>query len=191
MRRIWASVLAAASTIRLSADNGPGAVRLPACTAAGSLRAAIDEDLLGVVGAAETVGIIVVIRDAETAVMAVARIAPLVDAVRTARVEAVMIGLVGVAAVFAIETAGQGGADCAPDHHARNRRTGAPAIATEGVAQHSADHRAADHTGRIDGLAAFPVEGIIAVGIGTRITMAPEVFPVHGRDRRRSGTIPV
>ena len=103
----------------------PGPVRLLAGAAAGGLRTAVDEDLLRVVGAAEAVRIVVVVGNAEIAVIVAARIAPLIGRVRPAGVEAVIVGLVGVAAVLAVQVARQRRTDGAADDDAGNRRRAA------------------------------------------------------------------
>src|SRR5260221_14551426 len=101
----------------------------------GRLRTAVDENLLGVIGTAETIGIIVVIGDAEVAGMAISRIAPLIGAVGTTRVEAVIIGLVGIAAIFPLKIAGKCATHRAPDHDACDRCPRPPPPAPDRVAQ--------------------------------------------------------
>src|SRR5512133_1890204 len=73
-----------------STDNRPGAVGLLAGAAGCGLRAAVDENLLRVIGAAETIRVIIVIRNPEGTILPVALIAPLIAGVGTAGIEAVI-----------------------------------------------------------------------------------------------------
>src|SRR6185295_5539905 len=138
-----------ASDSRQLPDNRPGVVGLLAGNARGRLRTSLDEDLLAVIGATESVGIVVVADDAEIAVVAVPRIAPFIGGVGTARIEAVVVRLVGVALIFAIEISGHRRAKRAADDHAGNGRAAAIAVLTDGVPNQATDQCARDDAGGI------------------------------------------
>src|SRR5436190_21882013 len=121
------------------ADNHPGAVGLTASFAAGLLCAALDVDVLRVVGAAETDRIIVIGADAELSAMIIARVLPLIGGIGSAGVEAVGIGFVRVAAVFAAEIVRQCGSHGAPNDHTGDGCAGASAAASDSVAKQAAD----------------------------------------------------
>src|SRR6267154_4240822 len=146
------------------ADDCPTAVRLLAGMATGGLRTALDEDLLRVIRAAEAVRVGVIVADPEIAVMAVVRIAPVIGGIGAAGIEALVIGLVGVAPVAAIHVLGQRRADGATGDHAADSRDSLTAAAGHGIAEQAADQRAGDDAGRIHGLAAILVEGIVIIG---------------------------
>src|SRR6267154_568098 len=164
------------------ADNRPGAVGLLAGAAGSRLRTPVDKDFLAIIRASETGGIVSVVDNVERPGVAVARIAPLIGAVGTAGIESVVIGLVGVAAIFAIEIAGQGGTGYAAENHTGDSRTTIPTA--HGIAEQAADKRARDNAGRIRGLLALLVEGVVVVAIGASITLTPAlalfVIPVVG-----------
>src|SRR6266568_3579960 len=118
----------------LLADGCPTAIRLLAGMAAGSLRTALDEDLLRIIRAAEAVRVGVVIAHPEIAIMAIVRIAPFIGGVGTPGIEALIIGLVGVAPVAAIHVLGQSRADGAAGDHAADRRDALSTAPRHGIA---------------------------------------------------------
>src|SRR5258706_9425359 len=128
MARTWLPGLFGMGQARpISAYNGPRAVGLLTSTSAGSFRSPVDEDLLRIVRAPKTVGVLVVIANLELAIMAVFRIPPLISGVRPSGVEAIGIRPVCVAPIFAIKMTTQSRAERPSDHDARDCRTGASA----------------------------------------------------------------
>src|SRR6266700_5841076 len=162
----------------LLADGCPTAVRLLAGMAAGSLRTALDEDLLRIIRAAEAARVGVITADPEIAIMASVRIAPFIGGVGTPGIEALVIGLVGVAPVAAIHVLGQSRAEGAAGDHAPDRCDALAAAARHGIAEQPADQRSGDDTGRIHRLAAILVEGIVIVGVVAGITLLPTLAAV-------------
>src|SRR5436309_1001143 len=116
-------------------DDSPGTIGLAAGPAAGFLGAALNEDGLAEVGAAEAVRVIVIVGDAKLAVVLVLCVLPVIGRVRPSGVEAVVVGLVGVAAVLAVHIFGQRRAKCAADNHASNGRPGAPAAIANRISE--------------------------------------------------------
>src|SRR4029077_16791733 len=72
--------------------------------------------------------------------------------------------------------AGQRCAERASDHDAGNRRARASGAMANAVAQQAADQRAGNDACRIHRLSSFLVKGIVVVGIGSGIALAPPIF---------------
>src|SRR6185437_10490073 len=144
---------------------------------------ALDENFLREIGAAEADAIVVIIVDAEFAVIAAARIAPLIRHARAPRIEAVIIGVVGVAAVLAVHVLGQRRAQRAAHHHARDGRAAAPAALAQGIAQQAADQRTGNDAAGIDLGAAFAVIAVVLIGVLALILLLPALagIALHAR----------
>src|SRR5262245_22265064 len=116
----------------------PGSVGLLTSATACSLRATVDEDLLGIIGATEANGVVVVVGHAKVPVMAVLGIVPAIGRVRPPRIEAVIIGLIGVGAIRAVHVAGKRGTKRTTDNDPGHGPRGTVSAASGCVAQESA-----------------------------------------------------
>src|SRR6185312_2856599 len=141
-----------------------------------------DVDLLGVIGAAKAVRIVVVIGNPKFSAMVVARIAPLIADIGAAGIETIIIGFVGIAAVFTVQISGQCRTHGAPAKHAGDRRTGTSAAASGSIAEQPADECPDNDACRIGRVSAFAVIGIVIVAIGPGIALAPNLVAVVAID---------